>query len=365
MSLLKNRLWLYLTARSTLRRKIKRPRFCLLYFCIFIQACATQSPSPARVNDLATPLHTAQTRYSVNQAISEAQRFSQTRQFAIAENVISKTLSTYPNDRQLLIAKKTYHDLNAREIKMLELEALIKRSLWLKSEIRVQETVLINTPSMLRKWRINGLKEEQAQINTALLLCAQKHLSKGVSEQAFQCLNAINTNALSNQELQQFQTLKNTLDQQSQKTARLAREALVSSTSEQVTAATAIETQLQAQAIALNEQLKNLLEEALAQNNYKDAHVLAKKLRKTHNKDKKVQSLLARADKQIHEYADRLSVDADQLYLQEKVAEADALWLQLMELDPNNSAYRQNHERAEKILKNIESIKQDSIDDKP
>jgi len=359
---LKNRLWLYLTARSTLRRKIKRPRLCLLCFCIFIQACATQAPSPARVNDLATPSYAAQTNYSVNQAISEAQRLSQTRQFADAENIISKTLNAYPNDRQLLAAQKTYHDLNAREIKTLELEALIKRSLWLKSELRVQETVLINTPSMLKKWRINGLKEEQAQINSALLYCAQKYLSKGVSEQASQCLNAINTNVLSREELQQFQTLRNTLNQQSQKTARLAREALVSSASEQVTAAT--ETHIQAQALALKEQLKNL-EDALAQNDYKDAHVLAEKLRETNSKDKKVQQLLARADKQIHEYADRLSVDADQLYLQEKVAEADALWLQLMELDPNNPAYRQNHERAEKILKNIESIKQDSIDDKP
>lgn len=349
-----------------MRIKTKRPHFCLLCFCLFIQACTTQAPSAARVSSLATPLYTAQTSNTVSQAISEAQRFSQTRQFAHAENVISKTLTTYPNDRQLLAAKKTYHALNIREINMLELEALIKRSLWLKSEIRVQETVLINTPSIRKKWRINNLKKQQSQVNTLLLHCVQKHLSKGVSEQAFQCLNAINTNALTNQEVQQFQVLKNTLNKRSQESARQARETLVNSASKQVASAT--QNQLQTQAIALKDQLKKQLknlEEALMQNNYKDAYVLAEKLRKTNSKDKKVQQLLARADKQIRQYADRLSADADQLYLQEKVAEADALWLQLMELDPNNSSYRQNHERAEKILKNIESIKQDSIDNRP
>lgn len=107
------------------------------------------------------------------------------------------------------------------------------------------------------------------------------------------------------------------------------------------------------------------LESALNDKNYQRVQTLNKRLQKTGAHTEQTKALLKRSEAEINQYTKQLASQADQFYLQEKVAEADALWRELLSLYPDNDEYRQNHERAEKILKNIQSIKQDALEKNP
>ena len=70
--------------------------------------------------------------------------------------------------------------------------------------------------------------------------------------------------------------------------------------------------------------------------------------------------MLEKAKKRVQNHVTHLSQLADALYLQEKVVEADALWQQLIILAPGRPEFQQNHERAEKIIRKIKLIKEES-----
>jgi hypothetical protein len=109
------------------------------------------------------------------------------------------------------------------------------------------------------------------------------------------------------------------------------------------------------------EQEIDALELALNKKDYLWAKQLSNSLKQSGVKNNtEAQRLIRVAEKKIQAYSDRIAQRADAMYLREKVAEADALWLLLIKLNPENNEYRQNHERAEKILKNIKTIKEES-----
>lgn len=289
-------------------------------------------------------------------AIAQAQFYAQKQQYSLAENTINQALDQHPNDAQLIAAQKAYRQLSDKELDQLALDALVKRANWLKSEIKVKETQAINSPSTLKSWQIRQLKNENAPLNQELLDCAEKNLTQPATEYwTSQCLAAIDKPLLSAQQGQQFEAITAALHKKQQKRQATMTPPAPSPTNEKtITAPNKAETNPNA--------TMQGLENALNDKNYQRAQTLNKRLQKTGANSEQAQALLKRSETEIHLYTKQLASQADQFYLQEKVAEADALWLELLAFYPDNDEYRQNHERAEKILKNIQSIKQDSLE---
>ena len=291
----------------------------------------------------------------IESILREAKGLSNASQSTKAAQLIESGMLYHPENSQLSAALTTYQKLSDQEISWLESDALVKHALWLRSELRKESVSVIAKPSYWKKLRISRLEVKQNHAHDELIRCAEKNIQHK-PDLSRRCLDATNKDRLTDQQLEQALALHNQLKQSE----------VVKIIDEQVLPETKL-TEIPPPSSSSSSsppqtpQKIDALEQALNKKDYLWAKQLSDSLKRAGVKNnKEAQRLINLAKKKIQAYEDRLAQRADALYLQEKVAEADALWLLLIKLNPENNEYRQNHERAEKILKNIKTIKEES-----
>ena len=241
----------------------------------------------------------------------------------------------------------------------LKSDALVKRALWLRSELRKENVAVIAKPSYWKRLRISQLEVKQNHAHEDLIRCAEENIAFK-PELSRRCLDASNKDQLTEQQFERVHALRNQLRQS--EIAKVINEQILPEATPPKTMSRPTSTKLPSpkDSLTKTQQEVDTLELALYKKDYLSARKLSNSLKKSDTKDnKEAQRLIKMAEEEIQAYAESIALQADAMYLQEKVAEADALWLQLIKLDPDNQEYRQNHERAEKILKNIKTIKEE------
>jgi hypothetical protein len=264
----------------------------------------------------------------------------------------------HPENSQLSAALATYQKLSDQEMGWLESDALVKRALWLRSELRKENVAVIAKPSLWKKVRISRLEVKQKHAHEGLIHCAEKNI-ENKPELSRRCLDATNKGQLTDQQFEQALALRSQLRRS--EIAKIVDEQIVPETRRTPSPTKTTSTPPTTSASPSKAQQEiDALELALNKKDYLWAKQLSNSLKQGEgSNNKETQGLIRMAETSINAYADHIAQRADSLYLQEKVAEADALWLLLIKLNPENSEYRQNHERAEKILKNIKTIKEE------
>lgn len=285
---------------------------------------------------------------SIESILREAESLSNASQSTKAAKLIEGGMVYHPENSQLLAALTTYQKLSDQEMNWLESDALIKHALWLRSELRKEGVAVIAKPSYWKKLRISRLEVKQNHAHDKLIRCAEKNIDYK-PDLSRRCLDATNKGQLTDQQFAQTLALRNQLRQN--QVVKIIDQQTLPETTPLLSSSSSPQTPKEIDA----------LEEALNKKDYLWAKQLSDSLKRIGVKDNlEAQRLMNIAEKKIQAYEKRLAQRADALYLQEKVAEADALWLLLLKLNPENNEYRQNHERAEKILKNIKTIKEES-----
>ena len=285
---------------------------------------------------------------NIESILREAEGLSNANQSTKAAKLIESGMLYHPENLQLSAALTTYQKLSDQEMSWLESDALIKHALWLRSELRKENVAVIAKHSYWKRLRIKHLEVKQHHAHKELIRCAEKNIEHkpGLSRR---CLDATNKDRLTNQQLGQAMALRNQLKQS--EVVKIIDEQILPETTPATSSSSPPQTPQEIDA----------LEQALNKKDYLWAKQLSNSLKRIGVKNnREAQRLINLAEKKIQAYEGRLAQRADALYLQEKVAEADALWLLLIKLNPENNEYRQNHERAEKILKNIKTIKEES-----
>jgi len=305
------------------------------YGCTAIQP-STTNPSAA--------LDPAST--NVADILQEAENLSNANQPTKAAKLIESGMLYHPENSQLSAALTTYQKLSDQELNWMESDALVKHSLWLRSDLRKENVSVIAKPSYWKKLRVSRLKVKLNHAHDELIRCAEKNIQHK-PDLSRRCLDATNKDRLTDLQLEQALALRNQLKQSE----------VVKIIDEQILPGTKLTKTPPPQ----TPQEIDALERALKKSDYLRAKQLSNSLKRIGVKNNsEAQRLINLAEKKVQAYEDRLAQRAGALYLQEKVAEADALWLLLIKLNPENNEYRQNHERAEKILKNIKTIKEES-----
>ena len=298
---------------------------------------------------------------SVQTTLQEAKILSNASQSTKAARLIRNGLISHPQDPQLEAVLTTYLRLSDQEMYWLKADALVKHALWLRSELRKNKVEVIARPSILKKLLISRLEVKQGHAHEELIRCASDNINSNPNLSR-RCLDATNRALLSDKDFQQALFLRQQLWEQEDSRETVTSEPLPIEKSENITV---IQTAPKIKRPPVNprsevEQLSYNLRAALNKNNYLLAKRLSDSLKRSGNSNNKdTRQLIRVTDKKIRNYADKIAQRADKLYLQEKVAEADALWVVLIKLNPENDEYRQNHERAERMLKNIKTIKED------
>ena len=298
------------------------------------------------------------TSVNIESILREAEGLSNASQSTKAAKLIEGGMVYHPENSQLLAALTTYQKLSDQEMSWLESDALVKHALWLRSELRKESVAVIAKPSYWKKLRISRLEVKQNHAHDELIRCAEKNIEHK-PDLSRRCLDATNKGQLTDQQFEQALALRNQLRQS--EVVKIIDEQILPETKLTETTPPKTAPRISSSSSPQTPQEIDALEQALNKKDYLWAKQLSSSLKQTGVKNnREAQRLINVAEKKIQAYENRLAQRADALYLQEKVAEADVLWLQLIKLNPENNEYRQNHERAEKILKNIKTIKEES-----
>lgn len=333
----------------------------------FLQHGCTLAPSPT-VNTEAPLEATPELPISVVDILELAQSLSESSHSTEASKLIQDGLLFYPQDPQLESALITYQKLSDEEIYSLTSDALIKYALWIRSELRKEKAQAIAKPSILKKIRISRLTTKQKHAHDNLILCAQDNFHDD-PELSQRCLDTTNKTQLTEEQLQSILALRQQLREQEANKINIASSDIPATPESEQPDRTSSGAGAMSSPSPDNfrseiEQMTYNLRAALKQRNYLLARQLSSSLKNNSGANSvNTKKLIERTDKKIRRYTDKISQRADELYLQERVAEADALWMILIKLDPKSDEYRQNHERAERILKNIKTIKENQANE--
>ena len=270
------------------------------------------------------------------------------------EKLTRQALILYPDDPYLRHTLNTHTAQNEIETSKLLADIHISQSLWLQSLLRIENLAQINNKSLLSKWKIQKLNWQQISTNRQLIQCASAHLMVDQLIITERCLSAINKDLLSAENAQKAQSLTQRLrnKQLSKPRQNLRKFAAKKNKTHGIISAPP--------AAASPKPLLQALREAIQTNSVNKIHSLYVQLSTLDISEEKNQALLEKAKKRVQSHVTHLSQLADSLYLQEKVVEADALWQQLIILAPGRAEFQQNHERAEKIIRKIKLIKEES-----
>ena len=271
------------------------------------------------------------------------------------EELTRQALALYPDDPYLRQSLNTHEERNEIETSKLLADIHISQSLWLTNMLTIKKLAQINNRSLLTKWKLQKLNWQQVSVNHQLIECASSHLISNRLLIAKQCLNAINKDLLSTEDSQKAQSLAQHLyNKQSHK----PQQSLIKPRIKQKKKPTVSLSKLTVKTSPAP--LLKTLEKAIETNNIKKINALYIELSALNLSEKKSQVLLEKARERVQGHVVHLSQLADALYLQEKVTEADALWQQLILLAPEQPEFLKNHERAEKIIRKIKLIKEET-----
>ena len=275
------------------------------------------------------------------------------------EKLTRQALILYPDDPYLRHTLNTHTAQNEIETSKLLADIHISQSLWLQSLLRIENLVQINNKSLLSKWKIQKLNWQQISVNRQLIKCASAHLMADQLIITERCLSAINKDLLSAENAQKAQSLTQHLRnrQLSKPRQNLHKFAVKKNKTQSIISAPPAAT---SPTPFSPTPLLQALREAIQTNSINKIHSLYIQLSALDIAEEKNQALLEKAKKRVQSHVTHLSQLADALYLQEKVVEADALWQQLIILAPGRPEFQQNHERAEKIIRKIKLIKEES-----
>ena len=271
------------------------------------------------------------------------------------EELTRQALVLYPDDPYLRNSLNTHKERNKLEISKLLANIHISQSIWLKNMLITENLAQINNQSLLKKWKIQKLNWRQRSINRQLIDCASSHLINSNLLIAKQCLSAINKDLLSIEEAQKAQSLaQHIYNRQPHKPKQNLMKAPIKKKKKQTASSNKLATKTSTTL------LQQALRKAIQTNNIKKINALYTQLSALKLPEKESQALLEKAKKRVQGHVTHLSQLADALYLQEKVTEANALWQQLIILAPEQPEFLQNHKRAEKIIKKIKLIKEET-----
>ena len=321
------------------------------YGCESIQSNTIDSTSNASVNP---------TTANVEDILLEAATLSNASQSTKASKLVAQSILYHPQNAQLSAALSTYQKLSKQEISWLESDALIKHALWIRSELRKESIVVIAKPSIWTNIRISHLKVKQNHAHEKLIQCAKESIEHKPNLSR-RCLDATNKGQLTDQQHEHILAFRNRLHE-NEILNTINQAPPQEPTSSQASEALPPElTQASKSLQPVTLQAINALKKALSEKDYLRAKQLRNSLLENEiENNQEAENLIRVTDKRIKAYIDSTARRADALYLQEKVAEADALWMLLIKLGAENDDYRQNHERAAKILKNIRTIKEEN-----
>jgi len=308
-----------------------------------LAACVALQPNTTNPDVVLDPASA-----NIESILQETEALSNASQSTKAAQLIKSSMLYHPENLQLSAALTTYQKLSDQEMSWLESDALVKHALWLRSELRKENVAVIAKPSYWKKFRISRLEVKQNHAHKKLIRCAEKNIEHKPALSR-RCLDATNKDRLTDQQLEQTLALRHQLKQS--EVAKIINEQIILEATPSVSNSSPPQIPQEIEA----------LKQALFKKDYLLAKQLSNSLKRTEiKKNREAQRLINLAEKKIQAYQSRLAQRASALYLQEKVAEADALWLLLIKLNPENNKYRQNHERAQKILKNIKTIKEEN-----
>ncbi|MBV1870086.1 MAG: hypothetical protein KUG76_04195 [Gammaproteobacteria bacterium] len=325
--------------------------------------------APSSTVNIERPLDTTpELPISVTDILELAQSLSESNHSTEASRLIQDSLLFYPQDPQLESALITYQKLSDEEIYSLTSDALINHALWIRSELRKEKAQAIAKPSILKKIRISRLTTKQKHAHDSLILCARDNFQDD-PELSQRCLDTTNKTHLTEEQFQSILALRQQLREQ--ETSKINAAFPDTSTAPESEQPNLGSSDVEAMPPPSSNDFRSEIEQttyslrmALKQRDYLLAKQLSSSLKNNSAASGvNIKKLIKHADKKIRRYTAKISLRADELYLQERVAEADALWVILIKLHPRSDEYRQNHERAERILKNIKTIKENQANE--
>jgi hypothetical protein len=295
---------------------------------------------------------TAENRISwlPGQAIGEAQALSRKGDWHQAITLLEKTTEQYPEDLSLLSELENLKQAWAVEKRLLEDRILVAEAASLGEKTALLEKLYQAEPNnVLYQSRLLFWRQFYQSRENSLIVCGRLH-GETHPQLAKLCLQQ----AIEIQPSAEAEKLLNDVDKriENQKLASFSRyekqTARIKERKEEQTARN------KAQEV---EQLLAEAEDAIQQGAYGDAMSKLDKAAKADPDNPKVRQLRSETRSILDERVTTMVRLGDQLYREEKLVHAVAVWEAALELDPNREEISGKIDRARRVMEKLEAIR--------
>lgn len=260
--------------------------------------------------------------------------------YAGAIEIVDQALGKIPLNKKLLGLSVSLKKTRDKRLANTSHNLLLSKAEYLISQLEWhEEEALLEKPSFLSRWRLNGIRNSLESLHPDLITCARKALAARQDDVAERCLHTaamIDNSAIVNQLFSQI-----TSNEVGSSLVPLSEEKKIRPAS--ATASSFLE---------IEEKLKKEIEEGYLLKAYETLTELTSFPGKEEAVNKYRQIL---DNKKGNRIAKHLKEGSD-LYRNGRIAEAREAWRKVLKLEPNNHTANEKVARADKVLQRIEYL---------